>query len=198
MKRYRRVGRIGMVGLLAVAASAAVARADAPSVASPLRLNAFAVDLAGPGGTRTAPLDIVIDRWSTDAERDALIAALADKGSDALLGAMQKVNPSAGYIRTATSLGWPIQYAREETRPDGGRRIVFATDRPLGFYERLQHPRSADYEFMLGEIRLGSDGKGEGRLVPAAKLTFDKDANTLEIENYALEPVRLTHVETSR
>jgi hypothetical protein len=51
-----------------------------------------------------------------------------------------------------------------------------------------------DYQFSLAEIRLGADGKGQGKAITAAKLTFNKETNTLEIENYEREPVRLNEV----
>ena len=100
-----------------------------------------------------------------------------------------------GFIRrTGGGLGWNIQYARKEPLPDGGYRLIFATDRPMSFAERVSQPRSADYEFMVAELRMGKDGKGEGKLVPAAKVTFNKDENVIEIENYANEPVQLTKI----
>ena len=43
--------------------------------------------------------------------------------------------------------------------------------------------------------RSGPDGKGEGKLVPAAKIDYDQESKTLEIENYNTEPVRLTEVQ---
>jgi hypothetical protein len=47
---------------------------------------------------------------------------------------------------------------------------------------------------MVCEMRLGPDGKGEGKLVTAAKVSYDKEKRQLEIENYGNEPVRLTQV----
>jgi hypothetical protein len=47
---------------------------------------------------------------------------------------------------------------------------------------------------MVCEIRLGPDGKGDGRLVPAAKVTFDRGTRAIEIENFDTQPVRLTYV----
>ena len=38
-------------------------------------------------------------------------------------------------------------------------------------------------------------GKGEGKLVPMAKVDFDQDTGVLQIENYASEPVRLSDVQ---
>jgi hypothetical protein len=65
----------------------------------------------------------------------------------------------------------------------------------MSFWEAANQPRSADYAFTLAEVRLGPDGKGEGKLVPAAKIEYDQESKTLEIENYNTEPVRLTQVE---
>jgi hypothetical protein len=163
-----------------------------------LRLDASAVNLSGVGRAGTEQLQIVIKNWSTDATRDKLIETLADKGSDRLLRALQSIKPSVGYVRTTTSLGWNIQYAQEYPLPEGGRRIVFATDRPIGFMEAMAKPRSADYEFMLCEIHLDRDGNGEGKLATMAKISYDKAKKLIEIENYGIEPVRLTQVKVAK
>jgi hypothetical protein len=140
---------------------------------------------------RTASIDIVIERWSTPEEVASLKVVLMEKGDDKLLSALQKIKPRCGYARTSTSLGWDIYFAREVALPDGGRKIVIATDRPVSFWEARNDGRSMDYQFSLAEIRLGADGKGEGKAIPAAKLGYNKEKDTLEIENYQREPVRL-------
>jgi hypothetical protein len=173
--------------LLPLAASS-LARADDAK----LRLQAWAVNLNN--NTRTNTIEITIERWSTPEEIDKLRGILIEKGGSDLLPALQKIKPRCGYARTSNSLGWDIQFARETEMADGGRRIVVATDRPMSFWEARNNPRLSDYEFTLAEIHLGKDGKGEGKAIPAAKLTFDKDKNTLEIENYSREPVRLNEV----
>ncbi len=173
--------------------------ASAETAKSPqLRLNAVTMNLSGIGRARTEPLEIVIDRWSTDAEHDKLLDVLKHKGSDKLLDALQAIKPRAGYIRTTTSLAWDIQYAREHPLPDGGRRIVFATDRPMSFFEVRNQTRSSEYEFMWCEIHLDKNGTGEGKLAALAKISFDKAKNHVEIENYGIEPVRLTQVEVEK
>ncbi|HEY6547668.1 MAG TPA: hypothetical protein VI589_07170 [Vicinamibacteria bacterium] len=173
----------------------AAAPAVAPAAEPVLSLTAFAVNMSGVGRQgRAETLQIVIERWSSDEERAQLIDTLVEKSSDKLLDAVQKIKPRAGFIRTTTSLGWDIQFARMTDLPSGGKRIVFATDRPIAFGEARNSTRSSDYEFMLCEVRLGANGKGEGKLVAAAKITWDKDKKQVEIENYAQEPVRLTQV----
>jgi hypothetical protein len=163
-----------------------------------VRLEASAVNLSGVGRSQAQKLEIVLNRWSSDATRDKLMDALVSQGSDRLLDVLQSIKPRVGYIRTPTSLGWDIQYARESPLPEGGRRIVFATDRPISFFEAATSPRSAEYEFMLCEVHLDRDGRGEGKLATMAKIGFDKKKNVIEIENYGLEPVRLTDVRVTR
>ncbi len=169
-------------------------RADGKAL---LRLHAFAVDLNAPSA-RTGTVDIVIERWSTPAEVARLRDILAEKGSDALLSALQDIKPRAGYISTGSSIGWDIRFAQQLTASDSGRRIIVATDRPMSFWEAANRPRSAEYAFMLAEIRIRPDGTGEGKLVPAAQIGFNKETNTLEIENYSNQPVRLTEVRVEK
>ncbi len=159
-----------------------------------LRLRAFAVNMSGVGRASSTTLDIVFERWSSDEERKKLLDTLVEKDDEALLSALERIKPRVGYIRTPKSLGWDIQYARMQETPSGGKRIVFATDRPMGFYEVRNNLRSADYEFMVCEIRLGPKGEGEGRLSTATKVQFDRQKRTIELENYGIEPVRLTNV----
>jgi hypothetical protein len=188
---FRRLGAAAAGVLLAMVPGSVAAAQSQPGV---LRLKAYAVNLSGVGRSTPQQLEIVIKRWSSEATRDKLIETLEDKGSDKLLDALQSIKPSVGYIRTTTSLGWDIQYARESRLPEGGRRIVFATDRPMSFREASLRPRSAEYEFMLCEIRLDRDGIGEGKLATMAKISYDKKKRLIEIENYGIEPVRLTRV----
>jgi hypothetical protein len=176
---------VGLV--LPMAASTAVAKDEAV-----LRLRAWAVDTNN--GARTASIDIVIERWSTPEETEKLRGILIEKGGDALLPALQKIKPRCGYTRTSNSLGWDLNFARETTLDDGTRKIVVATDRPIGMWEARNNPRSRDYAFSLAEIRLPASGKGQGKAITMAKLGFNKETKTLEIENYEREPVRLNEI----
>jgi len=189
--------RLSSLTVLSFALAAFVAQVAVANGSPLLRLRAFAVNLSGPAPVRTGTLDITIERWSTPAEAAKLRDVLTEKGADALLETLQKM-PRAGSIQRTGRLGWDIHFAQQIVAPDGSRRIVLATDRPMSFWELANRPRSADYAFTLAEIRLGPDGKGEGKLVPAAKIDYDKETNTLEIENYNTEPTRLTQVEVEK
>jgi hypothetical protein len=173
----------------ALAVPLAVRAADKPEA---LRLRAFAVDLNNAGRTRS--IDIVIERWSTPDEIKKFQGASVEGGDDALLRAMQKTKPRCGYVRTETSIPWDIYLASETPLASGGRRIVVASDRPVGYWEAFNPSRLNEYKFSLAEIRIGPDGKGEGKAIPYAQMSFDKDTNTFEVENYETLPVRLTQV----
>jgi len=180
---------IGVVTIAAVAASTGTLLAAKPVE----RLTAFAVDMSNLAmRTRAGTIDIAITRWSMPEERATLVSALREGGADALLKALQKMK-EVGYIRTPQSIGYPLRFAQEIPTPDGGKRIIIATDRYVSFLEATNQPRSIDYPFMLVDIRLGPDGKGTGKLMPLAKVTMNAD-HVVEIENYASEPVRLTEV----
>ncbi len=152
---------------------------------------ANAVNISNVGRTGASQIEITINRYTTDAARDKLVSTFREQGPDALLKALQDERP-VGNIRAPGSLSYDLRYARELPGEEGGRRIILATDRPIGFIEAQNSPRSLDYPFTLIELRLDKDGHGEGKLSIATKLTLND--NVLVIENYADQPVMLTDV----
>ena len=155
----------------------------------------FAINMNS--GPSTATVDITIERWSSDAERDALLAVLTEerdpyRANNKLLHALQKM-PKAGYIRTPQTLGWDLRYAHQNPLDEGGRRIVVATDRPIGFREARNQPRTMDYPFTIVEIRLDKNDKGQGKILAGTRLLIDK-SNHLVLENYGQQPVRFNEI----
>jgi len=187
--RWKFVPALCSVALIGAAGLSALAQP------APVSFRAFAVNMSNVGRTGAESIDIKIERWTTDAEAAQLRDALIEKDSDALLKQVHKIKPRAGTIRSANGgLGWDIQYARRTELASGGYRVVFGTDRPMSFFEAANRPRSADYEYLWAELRIGPDGEGEGKLVPRGKITYDKDKRVVELENYANLPVQLTKV----
>jgi hypothetical protein len=190
-----------LVPKLALAALAISAALGAPaSGVSAQSVNetftAFAINMNS--GPKTATVDIKIERWSTDAERQALLSILVEekdkyKANQALLKALQKM-PKAGYIRTPNTLAWDLRYARQNPMDEGGRQIVVATDRPVGFWEARNQPRSMDYPFTILELRLNKEDKGEGKMLAGTQLYIDPKTKNLVLENYGQQPVRLNEI----
>jgi len=177
------------MAILALAAGTLVVKAVALE-----RYVALAVNLGGtPGPTGAGTVEITIDNWSTDAQRDQLMKILIDKGPEKLLDTLQKM-PRVGSIRTPNSIGYDLHYARKNPLEDGGDQIVLATDRYIGFWEASNRPRTVDYPFTLIEMRVGKDGVGEGKLSLFTKITYDKKKNQIVLEDYGSQPVLLTQV----
>ena len=123
-----------------------------------------------------------------------LLTTLQEFGQDKLLAALEKIRPRVGFMRTPTSIGYDLYYARNHPQPDGSRRVVLATNRQVSFREVSNDTRSMQYQFTLIELHLDKNGKGEGKLVPAAKVSWDTKAKKIEIDNYNALPVDLIKV----
>jgi hypothetical protein len=202
MRRPRHVWALAAAVLL-LAPTMASLRAQQESLPQDrLVIDAFAINMSNIATGANARVDIRIDSWSTADERTRLITAMLEKGSNALLKELQKA-PVKGRFRIPTarppdphhlSLGLDIRYAWQTPLPEGGRRIVLAMDRYIGFAEARNQPRSVDYPFTLLQIHIDKDGKGEGKMAVATKISFDKEKKQIELENYASEPVRLNNL----
>ena len=138
-------------------------------------------------------IEIQVDRWSSDAERDKLVNTLETKGADKLLDVLQDL-PVKGNFRAPGQLGWDIRFARHYATEEGGERVVLATDRPIGFFESANQPRSINYPFTIIEMQLNRAGEGEGKMSLATKVILDKKKNTITLENFELQPVLLSQV----
>ena len=184
--------RILPAALAAIAVSSLVVFAQTSG--TPERFTATAMNMNN-GGSGT--LDIVVNRWSTDKERTKLVDTLLNKGQNKLLDALQSA-PKVGYIRTPQSIGWDLHYASRRPLPDGGEQVVIATDRPMGFREAVNQPRSIDYPFTVIEMHLNAEGEGNGTMSVATKITADKETKTIQLENFSTSPVMLTTVKREK
>jgi hypothetical protein len=154
------------------------------------RFSAVAVDLDR--GTQI-PLQIVVERWTSAAERDRLMTVMLTKGADQLLDALRDA-PKVGYIRTNTSLGWDLHYAERVPGEDGGERIVVATDRPMSAAELWDQSRSTEYPFTVIEMRVNRAGEGDGSMSFATRVIPDRENNIVTLENYGEQRTRLQQV----
>ena len=193
-------------GMIAIAAAltAAIPGISAQNMAVE-EFTAFAIDInsrptGGPGANRptTATLTIRIERWSTDEERNALLAIVKEeqnvnRANQALLRELQRL-PRVGTIRDTTSLAWDLRFAQQSPLPEGGRQIVIGTDRPIGFWEARNQPRTIDYPFTILELRLDKANQGEGKMLADTRISVNQKTNTLVLEHYDISPVRLNQI----
>jgi hypothetical protein len=118
------------------------------------------------------------------------LTTLLEKGPEKLLSTLQDTKP-VGYIRTPNRIGYDLHFALSTPDEDGGERIALATDRRISFWEATNRPRSFDYPFTLIELHVGRDGRGEGKMSVATKITADTKHKTIVLEDYANQPVML-------
>ena len=189
MSREWSAGFLAILLATSVAASSSVAQVASNSEREVF--TAFAVNISNVGRTGATPIDIVIERWTGDAERDQLMMVFQKEGPDRLLNALRQTR-RVGSIRTPDTLAYDLHYARQIPGEDGGRRIVLATDRPIGFWEATTRPRTVDYPFTLIELQLDGRSEGVGKLSIATKITLN--GNVLTLENFANQPVMLNNV----
>ncbi len=169
----------------------------APAAAPVDRFTAAVTNMSniGPSGV-IGQLDITIERYSTEDERNRFLAVLTEVGPKGLLEQFQKA-PSIGRLSSPGSVGYDIRFAHQFPGEDGGRRIVLATDRVMSFLEARYRPRTVDYPFTVIELRLDKEGKGEGRASFYAKVDVDKRNNTLILETFASQPIDLMQVRST-
>ena len=156
------------------------------------RFSAHVVSLGTLATGATGTAQIALSGWTDDADRQALFEVLVEEGSEKLVAALREEEP-VGFIRFASTSGWAIHYAREH-KFDGGRLIIFATDRPIGFGEAFRNTRSLDYNLMVGQLRIPDEGNGDGFLAVGVEAVVNKETGAIELTNYSSEPLRLSHV----
>ena len=148
-------------------------------------------------------LTIAVSRWSADADRERLVASLAEKGEAELQNVLTSA-PTLGYIWTSETLGYSLGYAYRQLLPDGGERIIVATARRLGVWtlgnvwKAAKGPGSPDYPFTVIELRLNRRGVGQGKMSIATKISIDQEAKTIALEDYKTAPVLLKDAKRER
>lgn len=157
----------------------------------------FSANFVDINSGRTGPIQISVTRWSTPDERKTLLATLFKKGQNGLLEAVRDMR-SVGRIHTPGSIGYDLRYAEARRLPDGGREIILATDRPMSFREIVERPLSAEYPFTWVQFKMRPDGTGEGKLAVAARIIGEEADQLIEVQDFAISPVRLQNIKSSK
>jgi hypothetical protein len=183
--------------LIAIVAYCLVA-SGAPSSQSRTATEEFSANftnISTVGVTGATPITIRVRRWSTDDEHATLMAILAKDGNDAFTRALQG-QKEVGSIGVPTSLAYPLLYARQMRNPEGGRKIMLISDRPMTFQERTGSSISRDYPLTWIEMKLDKDDRGDGTVVLAARLRLLGDV--MGVEDLGNQPSRLTSIRKVR
>jgi hypothetical protein len=183
-----------MRALLAVAATALLV---VPQDASPRKSERFAAIMtAGPLTPSPSSIEIGVDRWSTDDTRASLFDIFHSGGQPALVEALKKAG-AAGYVRLPNHERLLAGYVQDETRPDGGRRILLLCVRYPGDWELTRDSGWTDHLFRIVALTLDAKNHGSGMLFHTVKVTFGKDGPDL-VSELSGQPTKILSVQKTR
>jgi len=132
---------------------------------------------------QTFNVTINIERYSTPEERQVLVEAFQQAGSEGLFNALEKMR-SKGRLAVTGTLGYDISFVRK-IPTDTGYKIRILTNRPIRFGEAWVNGRSMDYNLSALELDISNEkNQSTGVLLPACQFKINKKTNELEIENY--------------
>jgi hypothetical protein len=179
-----------LAGALALASS--VSSVSGVSAQAGAETYSATASVKGPEGPMTAPVTIVIERYTTDAERSKAVEALESGQTAGLQQALAKM-PDLGHIEVgARRNALKYAYARAV---GAGRLITVICDKPIGFLgEKMPNPKpKAGYDLAFAILTIPASGKGSGELGPAAK--FKSESGAVVTEDYGAEVIRLSDVQ---
>jgi hypothetical protein len=180
------------VALAAILAPMVTEAGQAKKITAPetLTANAHVTGVAGAAATR---ITMQIDRYSPEADRDAVALALKRGGYPAFLAALRKA-PAVGTV-TVAGQTFDVRWAREQPLANG-RSIVLITDKPVYFVgggSTTAKPREG-YEVAVLQFRLDNSGLGFDGTMAAAARVKPGGATGVQIDDYAEKPIELQSI----
>jgi len=159
--------------LLATLLLTAVTPAMSADEMKPATIDATAMGTSTQLGANVS-VKVIINRFSTEEDRQVLVAAFKKGQSPGLVDALSKMKP-AGRIAITGTLGYDLAYIRLIRTPTG-RKIRFATNRLIRFAEAYGNTQSTAYDLTAGEFDLNNTDKDKsaGVLFPACQLIINK------------------------
>ncbi len=135
---------------------------------------------------------LVIYQYSTPEDRQILVEAFQKSSNAGLVNALERMK-AVGHISVTGTLGYDVSYIAL-IPTSTGRKIRFATNRPIRFGEAYYDTLSQAYDLSGGEIDLNDQDKSKssGVLYPAAQLGID-DQGQLSL-NLLQNPWRLSNI----
>ena len=123
---------------------------------------------------KTVSVKVTINQFSTEADRQVLVAAFKKGQHQGLVDALTKMKP-VGRIAITGTLGYDLNYIALIPTPTG-RKIRFAADRWIRFGEAYHNTQSKSFDLTAGEIDLNDKDKkkSSGVLYPASQLIINK------------------------
>jgi hypothetical protein len=150
-----------------------------------------AVGTGGTVGGKSMQFDFRITGWTTDEEVMKFAELVKAQGTDALRRALEKEDK--GRISPVGTTGTTIAVARKRFVP-GGSIITIVTARYMSFMELYNSGRSVQYPFGFLQVKLSDKGEGDGQIMAAANIRFNKKSGKYEIESFGNQYIKAVNV----
>jgi len=192
MKRRTWAGLVCALLLCAAAVSVAAPAASAQGERGGGRryVQGTMVGVGGRYGGRSLPFNLIVERYTTPGQVQELNDAL-QRGQDELLRTLSRMD--AGRVSLGNNVGVTANAVIETPQAGGGTKLTVLYQRNVQLFELRYGTRSSDYRFGYAEIFLDARGRGQGTIIPAARIRL-RDGNTWEVEDFAEFPARLMGV----
>jgi hypothetical protein len=168
----------------------------APPVAAQKALETFSGNIVSTGvGGSMVRVQIGINRWTTDEERNELAPLVTSGATDALRSALQE-QEFTGFVRIAGNT-FQLRYAREFVQEDGTRQIIIASDREIGGAELYSSVVTKDFSLSIAALDLNKKGRGEGVVARAAKLVVD-ESGRIKVDTYGDQMFKVHNIRKTK
>ena len=145
----------------------------------------------GVAGT-AAVINIAIERYTADADHEAIATALKDGGHAAFVKALRNA-PIVGTLSVG-SRNVPIRWARQRPK-DNDRQITVITEEPVYFFGagKADAQPTEGFDVAIADFTVDSVGLGKGSMAPAAKVK-PGGLTGVQVDDYAGKLMTLVSV----
>jgi len=167
---------------------------DARAQSSNQRINGTAVGIGGRLGGRSVPFTLIANNYTPPGQVRELNDALRRGGDQELLQTLSGMD--SGRIQIGNGVGVKANAIIADPWGNGGTKLTVFYERNINIYELRYGARSQDYRIGYAEIFLERNGRGQGTLIPAARVRL-KNGNTWEVEDFGVFPAKLMGLRAS-
>jgi len=185
-----------LAAVLAFAAAAAIGQQNGASARALPEVFSATASIDSPNGQASVPVVIKIDRFTTDTERDAIVAVVKSNDAAKTVKALEQ-QKDAGTI-TFGGRVTPIKYAYARSTGDG-RLVTLVTARPVLFVGGGlpdAKPKTG-HDLAIALLMLDAKDTGTGEIALAANVKVT-DSGAIQTSDYGRETVRLTKIARKR
>ena len=158
-------------------------------------------------GARNGPVDIIISKWSSDADIALIGEWLQKADGEEMLPLLYEQHPTIGVVlmpgvgahgaRARTRTPRSLLFARDVKTP-AGRQVIAIVGEHLGIGESRLDARKDTPEFNLIDIRFGPEGKGVAKIATAGDIAYNPKTGLVEAKDFSSRPARVIDVRAEK